>query len=55
VAPELGDFTDRQVHFTFGAGLRVRLSKQDKINLRIDAGFDENFNLLPYITVGEAF
>lgn len=55
VAPELGDFTDREVHFSFGAGLRVRLSKEDKINLRIDAGFDKNLNFLPYITVGEAF
>jgi outer membrane protein assembly factor BamA len=55
VAPELKDFTDRKVHLAFGAGLRVRLSKKDKINLRIDAGFDEHFNLLPYVTVGEAF
>lgn len=55
VAPEISDFTDRQVHVSFGAGLRVRLSKKDKINLRIDAGFDEDFNFLPYVTVGEAF
>lgn len=55
VAPEIGDFTDRKIHLAFGAGLRIQLSKKDKINLRIDAGFDEDFNFLPYVTVGEAF
>ena len=55
VAPELSDFDNKKVHLAFGAGLRLRLSKKDKINMRIDAGFDENLNFLPYITVGEAF
>jgi len=55
VAPEIGDFTSQKIHYSYGAGLRIRVSKKDKINLRLDAGFDEEFNFLPYITVNEAF
>lgn len=55
VAPEIDDFTSRKIHYSFGSGLRFRVSKKDKINLRLDAGFDENFNFLPYLTINEAF
>jgi hypothetical protein len=40
--------------YTYGAGLRVRLDRERRLNLRIDAAFG-NGRLLPYFTVGEAF
>ena len=55
VAEEFSDFKDNEVHYTFGSGLRVLLSEKERINIRIDVGIDEKFNVLPYITVSEAF
>ena len=55
VAPEISDFIDRKVHMAFGTGLRIRVSKKDNINIRLDAGFNEDFNFRPYLTIGEAF
>ena len=55
VAEEFSDFKDNEVHYTFGSGLRVLLSEKERINIRIDVGIDEQFNILPYITVSEAF
>ena len=55
VAEEFSDFKNNQVHYTFGSGLRVLLSEKERINIRIDVGIDEQFNVLPYITVSEAF
>jgi hypothetical protein len=40
--------------YTYGAGIRLRLDKVQKINLRIDAAVGNN-KILPYFTIGEAF
>jgi hemolysin activation/secretion protein len=40
--------------YTYGAGLRFQLNKNQKINLRIDVATD-NKKVLPYFTIGEAF
>jgi len=55
VAPTVADFASKEVHFSYGAGLRVRLSNTEKINVRLDVGIDETGNWFPYLTVGEAF
>jgi hypothetical protein len=44
-----------QPHFAYGLGIRFLLSKADHVNVRLDIAADEQFNLLPYLTVGEAF
>jgi outer membrane protein assembly factor BamA len=55
VSPNISSLFDQQVHFTFGAGLRFRLSKKDHINLRLDFGVNEQGEFFPYLTVKEAF
>jgi len=55
VSPEFGGLWSEKVHLTYGIGLRIRLSKEDKVNLRIDLGGNEEGQLFPYFTVGEAF
>ncbi|NRB48576.1 MAG: BamA/TamA family outer membrane protein [Saprospiraceae bacterium] len=55
VAPQASKLFREKVHLAYGLGLRIRLSKQDKINLRIDVGWNEEGNLSPYLTVAEAF
>jgi len=55
VAPDLASLFTRQVHFTFGAGARYRLSKKDPINLRLDLGVNGQGEFFPYLTVREAF
>ena len=55
VAPDLGALLQEKVHWAYGVGLRIRLSKKDKINLRFDLGWNEESELFPYLTVAEAF
>lgn len=55
VAPKPSTLFSQKVHLAYGLGLRIRLSKKDKINLRIDAGWNEEGALSPYLTVAEAF
>jgi hypothetical protein len=40
--------------YTYGAGLRLMMDKNQKLNLRIDFAIGNN-KLLPYFTIGEAF
>ena len=55
VSPAVDELFAQRVHQTLGAGLRIRLSQEDPINLRIDVGFNEEGEWFPYLTVGEAF
>jgi outer membrane protein assembly factor BamA len=55
VANQISDFTESQIHYSGGAGLRILLSKKEKINIRIDYGINEKGEGFPYITVTEAF
>lgn len=55
VAPTFDDIFSQRVHFAGGLGLRFRISKKDKINIRLDLGIDEKGNTFPYLTIGEAF
>ena len=55
VSPSFNSLLSQQWHFTYGAGLRILLAKKDHINLRIDVGANEQGEVFPYLTVGEAF
>ena len=55
VANQISDFTQNQVHYSGGAGLRILLSKKERVNIRIDYGINEKGEGFPYITVTEAF
>ena len=55
VAPDFESLFSSKIHSTFGMGLRLRLSKKDKINMRIDFGWDEHLDFYPYVLVAEAF
>ncbi len=54
VASEPVGFNITGIHYTYGAGLRVRLSRNEKINLRMDFGVGAKSNGF-YLTIGEAF
>jgi outer membrane protein assembly factor BamA len=55
VSSRLGNLFGQQIHLTYGAGLRFRISKKDLINLRLDVAANEYGEISPYLTVKEAF
>ena len=55
VTDEETSFFSQKAHWAVGAGLRFRISKEDKINIRVDVGVNEEGKVFPYLTVGEAF
>jgi outer membrane protein assembly factor BamA len=54
VAPRLTDIRPDRLHWTAGAGLRLRASSTERINLRLDAAFGEGTSGI-YFRVFEAF
>lgn len=40
---------------SFGGGLRLSIIEKDKLNLRIDYGYSDNYNKGFYFTIGECF
>lgn len=55
VAPSLKDYSIQQLKYSAGAGLRLMLSKKEKLSLRIDYGVGMGRNRGLYIQLGEAF
>ena len=55
VSPDVASFFRQGLHYTYGAGLRFRLSKNDHINLRLDVAGNGQGEFFPYLTVREAF
>jgi outer membrane protein assembly factor BamA len=55
VAPDLSSFAGQKAHFTYGLGVRCRISKKEKVNLRLDLAGNELGEFAPYLTVKEAF
>jgi outer membrane protein assembly factor BamA len=55
VAPDFNDFSFNELHVSYGLGLRVQINKEDKVHVRIDFGFNEEGEFLPYLTFNEAF
>jgi len=54
VAKNYNSFYVKNWRYTYGAGLRLTIDKQQKINLRFDMAVGNN-KVLPYFTIGEAF
>lgn len=54
-APEMGQFTLKDLKPSVGLGLRFVLDPQDNIVLRLDIGFGEDGNNGLYIMINEAF
>ncbi len=54
VAPRLQDFEGAASRFAGGVGLRIALTKPDRLNLRIDRGWGRG-SAATYFTIGEAF
>lgn len=54
VAPTITEFSSRYIRPTAGAGLRFRIDRKEKLNLRLDLAVGKNSRAI-YFTVGEAF
>jgi outer membrane protein assembly factor BamA len=54
VAHRYGAFYHANWRYTYGAGLRLMIDKNQRVNLRADFAVGNN-QILPYFTVGEAF
>ena len=54
VSPTINNFALNQTKLTGGAGIRYRLFKTQKINMRLDAGFGEDSYGI-YFDFSEAF
>lgn len=54
VAPGMREFTWSDLKFTWGGGLRFRISRTEKINLRLDCGLAKGTSGF-YVAIGEAF
>lgn len=55
VAPTLKDYSIQQLKYSAGAGLRLMLSKKEKLSIRIDYGIGMGRNRGLYLQLGEAF
>jgi len=44
VAPALNQFAFNRNHYTYGGGLRLMISSENRVNLRLDFGFSEGEN-----------
>jgi len=49
------DFTFGDLKYSYGGGLRIRLNKSEKLNLRLDYGVGQGNNHGFYLQLGEAF
>lgn len=45
----------RTLKYSFGGGIRFTVQKKDKLNIRIDYGYSDNYNQGFYFTITEAF
>ncbi|MGD9489879.1 MAG: BamA/TamA family outer membrane protein [Calditrichaceae bacterium] len=54
IAHELHDFKLNDYKYSLGSGLRYRINKNEKLNIRLDLGMTKEGSGL-YITLGEAF
>lgn len=55
VAPDIGTFRLKEFKYSLGAGLRLMIDTQEKINVRLDFGFGRYGNNGLYAMVVEAF
>ncbi|MBY0347650.1 MAG: outer membrane protein assembly factor [Hydrotalea flava] len=55
VGHAIDDFALNGLKYAYGAGLRIRLTKKEKLNLRLDYGIGQGNNQGFYLQLGEAF
>lgn len=55
VGHNIGDFSYKDLKYTYGAGLRYSINKSEKLNLRLDYGIGPGKNHGLYFELGEAF
>jgi outer membrane protein assembly factor BamA len=55
VQPALTDFNLKDIHTTWGGGLRFIVDREQHISLRLDMGVDDQGNVNAYFLVKEAF
>ncbi|MCC7244583.1 MAG: BamA/TamA family outer membrane protein, partial [Saprospiraceae bacterium] len=55
VSPTIHDLFSTNPHLTYGGGIRFRLSKKEKVNLRLDFAGNERSDFATYLTLKEAF
>lgn len=49
------DINTRTIKYSFGGGIRFAVQEKDKLNMRIDYGYSDNYNQGFYFTIAEAF
>lgn len=49
------DLNTSSLKGSFGAGIRLSILEKDKLNLRVDYGYSDNYNRGIYVTIGECF
>jgi outer membrane protein assembly factor BamA len=49
------DKINQHIKYSFGGGLRMAVLKKERLNLRLDYGYYDNFNKGFYFTIGECF
>lgn len=55
VSDTFENFGTAPMRYSYGAGLRILINKEDRINIRIDVGRNANGDIYPYISLTEAF
>ncbi len=55
VYSSLNQLPTSNLKYSFGGGLRLSILEQEKLNLRLDYGYYDNYNKGFYFTVGECF
>jgi hypothetical protein len=53
VVPNFKMYDFNTLKYTYGAGLRFSVSKKERVNIRFDVGYGEDFKT--YLSIGEAF
>ncbi|HLP93031.1 MAG TPA: BamA/TamA family outer membrane protein [Saprospiraceae bacterium] len=55
VAPQMSAFFRQKTHISYGTGIRLGISKRERVNIRLDFAGNEYGELATYLTVKEAF
>ncbi len=55
VAPDISDFSLKNLRGAFGLGMRLMVDPLERLNLRVDVAITAEGDINPYIIIGEAF
>lgn len=51
----INSINSKTLKYSFGGGLRLAILEKEKLNLRVDYGYYDNYNKGIYVTIGECF